>query len=122
MIKKFLMTLALCFLALPAFAMLPYNSNGQITPPDSDTIYNYSLVASTAATVTWPTTASFANVTCPSAYYTSLRSGITVPAGTVTNGTGAALNSAQRAKGKSETAFYIISGTNQICSVEFWGN
>ena len=48
MIKKFLLTLALCFLALPAFAMLPYNSNGQITPPDSDTINNYSLVASTA--------------------------------------------------------------------------
>lgn len=112
--------IALLLLSVPAFAMQPYSSNGMITPIDSDTINNVALTANTAATVTWPTGALYVNISCPSAYWTSLQSGIAVPAATNTAGTGAALNTAQRAKGISETAFYIISATTQVCSLEFW--
>ena len=104
-----------------AQSITPYAHNNTVTPPDSGYINNLALTGGTPATVTWPSGAGYVNVNCPSPYWTSLQSGIAVPSTTVTNGTGAALNTAQRQRGASETAFYIISATSQECSVEFWG-
>lgn len=115
----------LAFMAIcqPAGAqtLTSYAHNNTVTPPDSGYINNVALTGGAAATVTWPSGAGYVNVNCPSAYWTSLQSGIAVPNSTVTNGSGAALNSAQRQRGPSETSFYIISATSQECSLEFWG-
>ena len=124
MFKKTLALLALAIFfchAAEAQTITPYAHNNTVTPPDSGYINNLSLTATVAATVTWPSGAGYVNVNCPSAYWTSLQSGITVPASTVTTGAGAALNTAQRQRGSTETAFYIISATSQECSLEFWG-
>lgn len=127
--RKILMTLvALALMTGPALAnrnYITWDSTQQVganTPPISDYINDYVLVANTAATVTWPSGANYANISCSttsSPIYSSLNSGITVPGASVTNGTGAAVNSAQRKRG-TETAFYIISAGTPTCSVEFW--
>jgi hypothetical protein len=115
--------LSLCW-CLPAQAqtLTPYAHNNTVTPPDSGYINNVALSSSVAATITWPTGAAYVNISCATPpYYASLQSGITVPAGTTTNGTGAALNPAQRQRGPNETAFYIIAAASQECSFEYWG-
>jgi hypothetical protein len=123
--KKLL--LILCMVALPSLASAqtigPYAHNNTVTPPDSGYINNVALSANSAATITWPSGAAYVNISCASPpYYASLQSGIAVPASTITNGTGAALNPAQRQRSLNETAFYIISATAQECSFEYWGS
>ena len=116
--------LLVTFMSHLAFAQVlgPYAHNNTVTPPDSGYINNVSLTANTPATINWPSGAAFVNVNCPSAYWTSLQSGPSVPNSTVTNGAGAALNTAQRQRSTGETAFYIVSSTSQVCSLEFWSN
>ena len=116
--------LLVTFMSHLAFAQVlgPYAHNNTVTPPDSGYINNVSLTANTPATINWPSGAAFVNVNCPSAYWTSLQSGPSVPNSTVTNGAGAALNTAQRQRSAGETAFNIVSSTSQVCSLEFWSN
>ena len=120
--RKVLYILALAIMfAAPAQAMQTYAHSNFVTPPDSDTINDVALTANTAATINWPAGSAYVNVACSAAYWTSLQSGISVPASTITTGLGAALNTAQRQRGAGENTFYIISATSQECSLEFWG-
>jgi hypothetical protein len=112
-----------CGTGLHAQTIVPYAHNNTVTPPNSQWINDLSLTGGSASTVNWPTGAAYVNINCASPpYWTSNQSGITVPNSNVTNGTGAALNAAQRQRGPGETAFYIISASSQVCSFEFWGS
>jgi hypothetical protein len=121
----YMAAIAIVLLSHPALAKRPYNTGGpdgqaSLTPYLSDYVNNYALAAATAETVTWPSGYQWANIACPSPFFASLSASISVPSADVTDGTGAALQAAQRRRG-SETAFYLISSIAQVCSVEFWG-
>lgn len=95
-----------------------------LTPPNSAYVNDYALSANTAVTVTWPTGTKYANISASSPVWVNATTTATVPATTITNGSGSALNPAQRRKwltnGATET-FSIISATAQEISIEFWG-
>jgi hypothetical protein len=121
----------LCLIALitlmvgPAFAAgRAYDTTGpdgksSLTPPFSDYVYNYSLAANTAESITWPTNANRVNLACQAPYWVRVGGTAAVPVADVVDGTGSALNSAQRRRG-SESSVSIISATAQVCSAEFW--
>lgn len=94
---------------------------GTVSPPLSDYVNQYSMDGSAAQTVAWPTGATFCNISAVSDYW--VRSGGTavVPAAGITNGTGSALNVAQRRRQEGELSFSIITSTAQKITVEFWG-
>lgn len=124
--KKIYLLIALCLLSANANAMLPYYMTGpdaqpDLTPYNSDFINSYSLTLNTIQTITWPAGANYETTTCPSAYFESLNSAMIVPVATVTNGTAGALNAGQRKRGLTESVFYIISATTQVCTITFWG-
>lgn len=101
----------------------PYAHNNTVTPPNSGYINNVALSAGVSSAITWPTGAAYVNINCSSPpYYASLQSAIAVPGSSITNGSGAALNPAQRQRSSGETVFYIISATSQECSFEYWGS
>lgn len=91
-----------------------------LTPPFSSYINVYSLIANTARAVTWPAGAQFCNITGDgTANYWTNTTTAAVGSTSVTDGTGSALNTAQRQKG-TEAAFSIISASGMYVSVEFW--
>lgn len=93
-----------------------------LSPPHSDYINQYSMNGSAAQTVTWPSWATFCNIAGTANYYVGAAGNAAIiPAAGITNGTGSALNVAQRRRSENETSFSIISGTAQYITVEFWG-
>lgn len=96
---------------------------GNLTPPISDHVNSYSLTADTAETVTWPDGMTHCNIVGVSGvdYYVRTGGTATVPSADTTDGTASARNVAQRKRAESETAFSIISASDTVVTVEFWG-
>lgn len=94
-----------------------------LTPPISDYVNAYSLAASTAETVTWPSWATHCNIVGVSGvdYYVRTGGTATVPSSDTTDGTASARNVAQRQRGQGEASFSIISASATVVTIEFWG-
>ena len=125
--KVILLILTLLLFTNPAFALRDYKTLGpdggsSITPPVSDVVNNYALVANVASTITWPTNSNYMNISASAPYWVAAAGQTaTVPTTNNTGGTGSVYMLAQRnRKGQADTTISIISPTNQVISVEFW--
>lgn len=96
---------------------------GAMTPPLSDYVNAYALTASTAETVTWPSWATHCNIVGVSGtdYYVRAGGTATVPSSDTTDGTASARNVAQRSRSENEASFSVISASDTVITVEFWG-
>lgn len=93
-----------------------------LSPPHSDYINQYSMDGAAAQKVTWPAGMTFCNISGTANYWVrGNEQTAVVPAAGITNGTGSALNVAQRRRNDNETSFSVISATVQYITVEFWG-
>lgn len=97
---------------------------GNLTPPLSDYVNIYALTADTAETVVWPEGMTHCNIVGVSGtdyYVRADGNAATVPSTDVTDGTGSARNVAQRSREQDEASFSVISASDTVLTIEFWG-
>lgn len=94
-----------------------------LTPPNSDYVNWYNMTANAAQTITWPLGAEYCNISAATVGWAVNVSGTALmPTGAVSDGTGSALNPAQRSRSQNENTFSLVSGSSQVICIEFWGN